>query len=141
MMRIDIDTKSRKVLLGIRDIKKNTEKGIRHGFYLLGKELVRCASQDILRKPITGRVYKYKGRRHRASIAGEAPANRSGVLRRSLDFKVHGSDGMEFGYEADYGKYLEDEQIHNRPALLISIKKNERNAANYFEQEIKKELE
>lgn len=140
MIKLKIDSQSRQVLIKLTRIDWDTRRGIRQGLYFIGRLLRADASKDILRKPRTGRVYKYKGRKHIASVRGESPANRSGNLRRSLMFKVHGFEELEFGYTADYGKFLEDEQKLNRPALKLAIQRNEKNARSLFEKEMRKAL-
>lgn len=133
------------------EMKKHPNKikqGIRLGFYNLGKKLVKDTSKDILRKPRFGRTYIIykKGRRyrHKASVGGEAPANITGKLRRSLNFLVRGSSDLEFGYgqNAKYGKFLEKGTVKMaaRPGLKINIDRNRVQGSTYIEQEIKKQL-
>ncbi len=124
----------------IPDIARSTKMGIRHGFYELGKHLVKDTVRDIKRKGRTGKRYIYKSRIHVASVRGEAPANMSGNLAKSVDFYVQGSNKMEFGYDdsVDYGKDLET--IRDRPALLLNIKKNEATAINVFKNNVRKYL-
>lgn len=139
-IKVSINSNSRIAFIKISKIRTDINRGIRYGFYWLGKKLVKDASSMMLEKPRSGRTYLYNGRRHVASVAGEAPANRSGALRRSLDFTVSGFDGMTFGYRKEYGKYLEPKQKLNRPGLLLSIKKNKQTARKYMEQCINKAL-
>ena len=61
-----------------------------------GKELANTARHGIANPPKSGNIYSYKGRKHRASSAGQFPANRSGLLRRRTTFKAK-SLSMEFG--------------------------------------------
>lgn len=140
----------------ITELHKRNARGIRQAFYFLGKDLIKESSKLILEKPKHGRTYLIRRggvrRRHVASAAGEAPANLSGALRRSLDFNVRGADRMEFGYREVftqskgqgiiYGKFLElgTRKIAKRPGLLLSIKANERNAVVHFETQLKKAL-
>ncbi len=117
-----------------------TEQGIRAGFMRLGPALRRDAKQAIIKGPKTGRLYRIPGRkrRHRASRAGQAPANLTGKLQRSVGFQVMGYDEMEFGYRQNYGAFLElgTSKMDPRPNLKTVVKQNERNATAYFEQGI-----
>jgi len=135
---------NKKIYLNLENVDANTKTGARHGLYQLGKKLRHDVNKDILRKPRSGKVYASRGRgRHTASIAGEAPANWTGNLRKSLDWNVNGWETMKFGYKAEYGKYLEEgtKNMEARPGLKIAVKKNSRNGKKYIEQEIKKILQ
>ena len=153
------DSNNKEVMITISNITPSTLVGIRKAFYFLGKDLRRTSSDLILEKPKTGRLYRLKrnGRivKHRASAPGEAPANFTGSLRRSIDFDVVGGDRMEFGVKSefenrkgtpagvDYGKYLEEgtPKMEKRPFLITSLTKNQANAKEHFDREIKKALE
>ena len=152
--RIVPDKKNLRAAIQISQLSERNARGIRQAFYKLGKDLRKTASDLILEKPKHGRLYRIRRgkliRKHRASAAGEAPANLSGRLRRSLDFNVVGSERMEFGYRQAsaekgsgdgvfYGKFLErgTRNMKPRPALFLAIKRNERNAIEHFETELK----
>jgi HK97 gp10 family phage protein len=117
---------------------------------MLGKDLKRTANKNILSKPKGGKVYiaRTRGgrrRRHRSSAPGESHANRSGMLRRSLGWKVNGSKSMEFGYGVDkpapdYGKFVEDGtfKMKPRPSLAIAVKQTNRNSELYVGQMFEK---
>jgi hypothetical protein len=162
MLKIETTGDTRRVLVQIKDLANRNQQGIRKGFYRLGNVLRRTAKEMILEKPRFGRVYRINrnGRIkiHVASRPGEAPASDTGTLWRSLNYEVNGSDSMRFGYRSHadpdvmsrktlkgvhYGKYLEKgtSKIAPRPGLLLAIKKNQRNAITYFEQEIKAEMQ
>ena len=154
----------------MRDIPRLTNQGIRRAFYKLGKDLKATAKRKILEKNKGGHLYKINlgGNiiRHRASAPGQAPANLSGALWRSVDVDVHGAYRMEFGYKSgaskrsektlflaggggqlvgdgvSYGKYLEEgtRKMARRPGLLLSIKENGSQAIEHFETELKRAL-
>ncbi|MCK5017302.1 MAG: hypothetical protein KAS32_09530, partial [Candidatus Peribacteraceae bacterium] len=96
--RIVPDKKNLRAAIQISQLSERNARGIRQAFYKLGKDLRKTASDLILEKPKHGRLYRIRRgkliRKHRASAAGEAPANLSGRLRRSLDFNVVGSERM-----------------------------------------------
>lgn len=96
-----------KVLVDVGDIKNKFDKGIRDTFFDQGDKNVKYTRKEILKRNKSGRLYKIKGRLHRASAPGEYPANLSGKLRKGIGYKVRGSNSMEFGSKEDYSKYLE----------------------------------
>jgi len=135
-----LDEKGAEALVAgkIKNLDGATRAGIRMGLYNLGKALKKTASADMLRKDKTGRIYRYKGRRHQASAAGQSAANRSGKLRKSIDFTVQGSDGLTFGANAPYSTFLElgTARMAARPTLQNSMKKNYIIGATLIEQGI-----
>ncbi len=146
----------------INGLPRETKEGIKNGFYYLGKDLVRTAQKLILKKPKTGRIYKIRQLKrtitHQASAPGEAPANLSGKLRKSIDFLVTGGVKMEFGAleggtgqrGVKYARPLErgtrnagvkhNVVIKPRPFLIRAIKLNYRNAQRHLDREINKAL-
>jgi|TARA_R110000765_G_scaffold46663_1_gene96196 hypothetical protein len=138
----------------IKNLEKQSTRALRQGFFAFGKDLVNTSRELILKPPKTGRLYRVAGRkrRHRASAAGQAPANMTGRLRGSIDYKVQGAYRMEFGSNpakngntaktSKYAKVLEDGsgRIARRPYLQPSMKKNERNGAKHFERELRKAM-
>jgi HK97 gp10 family phage protein len=135
-----LDTKgAEKLVQGkIRNLDSATRAGIRMGMYNLGKSLVKTAQTEMRKKNKTGRTYRYKGRKHVASAAGETAANRSGKLRKSINFTVQGSEGITFGANTKYATFLEQgtKKMAPRPTLQNSMKKNYIVGANYIEQGI-----
>ena len=135
----------RRISLKINRINENTRRGIRRGLYLSGKKIMRDLNKDILRKPRSGRVYTVRTsggrrRRHVASVPGEAPANRSGALRKSREFLVQGWSRMKLGYKAPHGKWVEfgTSRMKPRPGLILNIRKNDRHIQRFIGNEIKK---
>lgn len=141
-MGISIDHKSKKVLIEIDNMDSNLKKNLRRGLYFVGKKLRQTASDNILKRGRSGRVYKYKGRRHVASSPGESWANRSGEARRGLIYSVQGSDQLTFGNKAPHAEYLEfgTKNMAARPAHLISINENNRNIINILDENILKAI-
>ncbi len=149
MITVTQDPRNRKVFININNISKATRRGMRQGFFQLGNDLVKTASRQILEKPkggITRRVRRGKTiRRHTASAPGESPANLSGAYRRSLGYKIHGSSRMEFGAgnsSVPYAEFLENgtKNMKPRPGLGNAIRATERNAVQYFINNIKREM-
>ena len=152
-MSVTIDSSSRKVIARINKLGELTRSGVEFGAFTSGKGLVKATSVEILRKPKGGRVYIRRDRagrrrRHVASAAGETHANRSGLLRRSLGFKVNPTQ-LEFGYGVqsndapEYDEWVEfgTNKMEARPSLQNGIRSQRRNFQNNFEREIGKRLE
>ena len=141
-----IDPKNRRVEIQISGLPKAIGKGIRQAFFPIGKDLVAEAKRSIVEGPKTGRTYRIRRRGktiiHQASAAGEAPANLSGALKNSIDFKVGSSSSMRFeagSSKVDYAAKLEEGiGIAARPFMTPAIVKNRQNAIQHFEREIEK---
>jgi hypothetical protein len=158
MFKITEDIDNRQIYLHVDKHVLLQTRAIRKAFYYIGKDLVRDAAREILKKPKHGRIYTViiDGRtvKHQASAPGEAPANLRGDLRKSLDFNVEGSNKMEFGYREEfinrknsprgvvYGRALElgyePRNLEPRPNLLPTIKRNYKNSQKHFYRMLKK---
>lgn len=123
---------------------KNADTASRKGLYRVGKMLTKKARDGIKQGPKTGTYYRYKGRRKRASSPGQFPANRSGELRRSIDFDVDGTHLMTFGANTEYAGYLEEgtKKMIKRPYLIKVMRKTRQEARNIlikaFDEEMKR---
>lgn len=78
-------------------------KAIRFFLDDVGKTTKKKLSEGILNPPKTGRLYGS----HRASAPGEYPANKTGVLARSITIRRTSND-VTIGTTVSYGKYLAD---------------------------------
>jgi hypothetical protein len=140
------DPANKKAEFHINNTIALTKKGIRQGFYNVGKLLKSTANKDILAKDKTGRTYRIKRGKvimnHRASAPGQTFANLSGAARKTLGFDVVGSDHLEFGFRQNqatwYTKVLETSL--NRPALGNAVSKESGNAVTIMESELRKAL-
>ena len=139
-MGIKLDPKSRIVLIRISGLNRVLPREIRKSLYFIGKKLKGTASKNILKRGRLGRSYRYRGRRHRASVKGESWANRSGAARRGLVYNVSGSKRLIFGNTVEHAKFLEfgTKNMAPRPAHLISIKQNNRNIVKSLNRSVKK---
>lgn len=150
----------------IADFKTHNEKvtsGIRKGLFEVGKQLVKHAKADIMKKPKSGKTYylrkvvgnknsKFlsvgKLQKHIASAPGEAPANFTGNLKNSVNFKVRGWKQLEFGANAKspengapYSRFLElGEGMAARPYLLPAITEEQKNVKTILIKSIRREL-
>jgi len=103
IISFETDSPTPKTLEQIRLQSSNVRKAIRETFYFMGVELKKEISaniKDVSQK--SGNVYfvRKRGRRvrHQASAPFETHADLSGVLRRSLAFKVQGTENLKIGY-------------------------------------------
>ena len=128
-MNVYLKPGSQKIIAQIQGHANITKNAVRKAFHDIGKQLQKTANDEILHGSKTGRIYKIRGRRHQASAPGESWANLTGKARRSINFKVSGSDKLYFGASKKYVKFLElgTVNMESRPTLSASIEKNERN--------------
>jgi len=133
---------NQKVFLQINNMSKLTRSGIRSAYFRLGNVLVDEARRSIQEGPKTGRLYRINNRLHRASASGQAPANLSGLLKRSIAYQQRSWNELHFGARAEYAPFLElgTRNMAQRPFLIRSIKHNQKNAISLFETEIKRSL-
>lgn len=102
--------------------ERRVMNAIRAGAFLVQS----TAQQKILRGPKSGRTYKQgKKGTHRASAAGEAPANRTGTLVRGINIQP-GDEPLSYDVNslADYAGYLENgtSKMAPRPYLMPSAR-------------------
>lgn len=121
-----------------------TRKGIRKALFDIGLDSARAAEMLINNSGKSGLFYIVNGLPHQASAPGEAPANMSGKLKRSMNYAVHGYDEVEFGAgsEAPYAKYLEGgtERIEQRPFLSSVVRTRGQLYAEFLGQEVDREI-
>ena len=134
-----IKTTKRVIAAMPREVHKH-QQGIENGLHVIGGVVQDRIQQLIKEGPKTGRVYRYRGRDHQASAPGEAPANRSGRLAKSVNYNVHGPFQMEVGESAPYAGYLEDGtgKIKPRPHVFRAITETQGDAVRIFYDEVKK---
>lgn len=156
MFEFKADPRNLKVVIKIQKQAGDQKKAIRKAFYEIGKRLVAATNKAILKKPKHGKTYIIKGRKHTASAPGEAPANLTGNLRKSLDFEVRGSSQMLFGVQESfgnrksgqngviYGRALElgyqPRNLAARSYLIASIRENQKNTQVIFERNLRESL-
>ncbi len=147
-----IPSKSDKVFFKLTTSRVIIERGIRKAWFRVGQDLKRTANTEILRKPKSGRTYiirtpSGRKRRHVASAPGETHANRSGRLRKAIEWRVRG-DQLNFGYgiiggsdSPEYASFVEEgtKRMAARPTLRNSIESNRRNAEQHLAKAVQEE--
>ena len=78
------------------DIRRS-QVAVLQGMKLAGLAMKKTIKAGIKGGPKTGRIYNFKGRKHRSSAPGEYPANRSGALLKSISFRVENATKLEVG--------------------------------------------
>lgn len=142
MIKVKEDRANMKTFVSIDDATFRVRKGLRIALLDIGKENSRHVKRLIRKPPKSGRLYKFKGRRHQASASGEAPANRSGRLARSVGYKASGWVRVEFGDRALYGKFLErgTRKMAPRPHLVRTADEKRRDNFNSIVEATGKEI-
>lgn len=103
----------------------NSKMGIRKGLLAVAPEIDKEVVRLIRHTPKTGRLYSFgSGHYHQASAPGEAPAELTGALARSIGHQVSGHNKLTVGNRVSYGHELEfgggrtAPRPHLRPAAL-----------------------
>ena len=113
-----------------KNLAANTHFGIEKAFWQSGKDITAEFSKQVLAKTKTGRLYIIRKRKHRASAAGETPANITGNYRKSIGFIVNQgtTPQLTIGNSAEYAGFLElgTSRMRPRPGLRNSISASER---------------
>jgi len=139
---------TQKVLIKIHNLKNVPKRATRRALYEYGSILRKKLKNAIKKKGRTGRTYNIyrRGRKtkHIASAPFETPANITGKLKKSVDFKVEGDYKMKFGYDdsVDYGKHLEKgtKKMKPRTGLKNIIDKTQKQGRDKIREEINKRL-
>ena len=147
---IEEDSGNREVFLSLENIEDNTRRGIRQGFFRLGRLMEKNLRAEVIKKNKTGRVYRNgrtrtgRKRNHRSSASGETPANMSGNYRKNIGYQIHGSDNMQFGIRdgAPYAEFLEEgtSNMDPRPGVGNTVRDTEKDAQNIFDSSIEMNL-
>lgn len=135
MITVAVHKKSQQVLVEVPKQALRHREGIAQAFFEIGSEVVRETKRLIETGNKTGRIYRIRGRFHQASAPGEAPANLSGRLARSGDYKVNGLF-LRVGETVNYAKFLEDgtRKMAPRPHLLKAVNNEARNTQRSLQE-------
>jgi len=118
----------------IINIDEHMEKAVKKTLHSMGRKLKGKIINDINKTPRThGRRYfnHYLGRHVKRSAPGNAHANESQALKKSLSWKTNGVNGLQIGYgithwygEAyEYAQSIEEgsSRIESRPSIEKNI--------------------
>lgn len=145
-MTIEIKTSknAKRMLIEISKAPHKHKRALRLALNEIGSEVVNSTANFIFNPPKTGRWYNFNGRPYQASAPGESPANRSGRLAKSGDYKVRNFQEMTVGETAYYAKWLEegtrDGRIKPRPHIIRAVNKHHRDAVNAIREHVQQEL-
>ena len=142
MIKITVDSRSKKVLLDIGRAAHKHKKALRLALNEIGSEVVNKIPNYIFNPPKTGRWYTYRGRRYQASAPGQSPANRSGRLAKSGGYRVRSYYELKIYETAPYAGYLEfgTRKMAPRPHIIRAIRANRTQAIRSIKDHINKEL-
>lgn len=101
-------------------IKKDHKQHIRNCLLNYGKEIQQELYKVITTGSRSGRGYWFRGTLHIASAPGEPPANRSGRLANSFEYKV-GTYDLVVGSDLNYAKFLEEGTVKMKPRPYFEI--------------------
>lgn len=88
------------------NLKLRHDLNIRNAFAEYGKDVKDKLIKVITTGSRTGRVYRFRGAEHIASAPGEPPANRSGRLAGSFDYKARQIELVVYS-DINYAPFLE----------------------------------
>lgn len=115
-------------------------QGVRRGLFAMGKDAAIESARMINNSGRSGRVYMIEGFPHVSSAPGQAPANITGRLRRSFNYRVQGVYQVEWGATSasPYAKWLElgTKNMSPRPTIQVVAKKRGLHHARYLEREV-----
>lgn len=142
MIEVKATKGTKKTLISLGEHMFKHRKALRLALNETGSEVVNKMANFIFNPPKTGRIYIFNGREHQASAPGESPANRTGRLARSGDYKVKSFNEMRVGETAPYAGYLEHgtRRIKPRPHLIRAVNANHRNTVRAIEEHVNREL-
>lgn len=123
MISIDEASTNDKFLLKVFMAERATNLALRYAWRQAGVIVTDKLRYIIRNGPRTGRVYTIRGRKHQASAPGEAPANRTGRLAKSVDYIATGHHTLQVGEKAEYAGWLENgtKKMAPRPHLQVAV--------------------
>lgn len=147
--KVNIEMKvSKQILDALSPYRANV--GILNGLKEIGHTLKMTSRAGIRKRNKTGRIYNFRGRKHRAGAVGEYPAKRTGDLGRSIDYKITGKK-LHFGTDIHYAKYLQQyktpeqrssswRKVGPRPFLTLAHDEHVGNFKVIMSKHMRKEL-
>ena len=115
------------------------DNGVKKSLGIIGKMIKTATAKGINEGPKTGRRYGA----HQASKGdSEYPANKTGNLRRSLNYRVSSHKRMVIGMKANYAPFLEEgtTKMQRRKMLFFTIAKHRNKIRDIFMKNVHGEL-
>jgi len=124
----------------LRKYGKDAEREIGRAIDKMGLTVTSDVKRKIQRGPKTGEIYNRRGKQHRASAPGEAPATDTGTLVSSIYTSKINPLTIEVGSRLDYAYYLElgTVKMDPRPAWIPSIEENRAKFNGWIEDALRK---
>ena len=124
----------------LRKYGKDAEREIEKSIDKMSLTVTSDVKRRIQRGPKTGRIYNRRGKQHRASAAGEAPATDTGTLVSSVYTSKINPLTIEVGSRLDYAYFLEfgTMRIDPRPSWQPSIEAARPRFDNWIEDALRK---
>lgn len=118
-IKISMTSRSRKNNYTALKADRIFKIGLRKALFDIGLDATRESIDIINNSGRTGRIYNIRGNPHTASAPGEAPANRTGRLKKSMNYRVRDISEVEWGSLIPYGEFLEKgtRRMAKRPFL------------------------
>jgi hypothetical protein len=140
MITIKASQKTKEVLVKIPGHLMRHKKALEKSLHEIGDDVVKETVRLIKSPPKTG--IHYPDLPNRSSAPGEAPANQSGDLAKSVDYIVRSPYEMTVGEEMEYGKFLEDgtRRMKPRPHLIKAIQNKSQDGVNTILTNIDREI-
>jgi len=138
-MRVEVQN-TQAVADALRKYGKNAEREIGRAIDKMGLTVTSDVKRKIQRGPKTGVIYNRRGKQHRASAPGEAPATDTGTLVSSVYTSKINSLNIEVGSRLDYAYYLEfgTMKIAPRPSRQPAIEQNRSKFNDWIEDALRK---
>jgi len=140
-IKIYASRKGKEVLLAIGQAEDRQKRALYRAWHDVGDEVRVEVARLIVTGKRSGRIYTYKGKPHQASKAGEPPANRSGKLAKSVDYRVRHYKEMRLGESVEHAK-MEDNwgRIKARPHIIKAIKNKAQDTVNIIQFALNREI-
>ena len=138
-MRVEVQN-TQAVADALRKYGKDAEREIGRAINKMGLAVTSDVKRKIQRGPKTGEMYNRRGKQHRASREGEAPATDTGTLVSSVYTSKINSLNIEVGSRLDYAYYLEfgTMNMDPRPSWQPAIEENRTKFNDWIEDALRK---
>ena len=141
MNRVEIRVENTQAVAdALRKYGKDAEREIAKAIDKMSLTVTSDVKRKIQRGPKTGKIYNRRGKQHRASREGEAPATDTGTLVSSIYTSKISKLTSVVGSRLDYAYYLEFGTINidPRPSWQPAVEENRAKFRNWIEDALRK---